>query len=75
MARRGGAGSGGEARRREKGAARRWRGSHAADGMRRADEGLQQGLGLHLAGKAKDPELDDGICELKPTSACRVQVH
>ena len=23
------------------------------------------------AGKAKDPELDGGICELKPTSACR----
>ena len=53
MARRGGAGSGGEARRREKGAARRWRGSRAAGGMLRTDEGLQQGLGLHLQARQK----------------------
>ena len=71
MARRGGAGSGGEARRREKGAARRWRGSRAAGGMLHADEGLQQGIRIASAGKAKDLELDGGICELNPTSACR----
>ena len=40
---------------------------------RNAPRGWRPAAGIMIAsaGKAKDPELDGGICELKPTSACR----